>query len=243
MNTDQYEVDLGCPTTDTTSSKPLREATKPLRQSLETALRRSLGSLDRTRLDRRLHEVEELRENGKDRFTERLRSRADKRFARFLQHATTRATTTGAVAGALGLPGQLLDLPLFYIQAFKNIAEVALLFGFDPRDPEEQRFMLGILRIGHLPGARRRRDAVEVLLGRSTQKERELLTGLLCALTPRSFITALPRLLPSRIRLLFPIVGGVLNAQNNGRRMEAIVKTASVAYTLRISDCNEQKSE
>lgn len=217
------------------SNLPLGKTTRPLRLVLEKALRNSLNSLDRTRLEQRLQEVEELKQQSGDDFAARLRERADKRMARFLQHATSRATASSMVTGVFGIPGQLVDVPIFYIQAFKNIGEAALLFGFDPREPDEQRYMLGVLRIAHLPGARRRKDALKVLLHRERQRERDLLASAALAAGSRVSLQGMKRLLTGGLRVLNPLVGGILNAQNNARLMETIVKTAHMAYIERVT--------
>lgn len=217
------------------SNLPLSTTTRPLRLVLEKALRNSLNSLDRTRLEQRLQEVEELKLQSGEDFAARLRERADKRMARFLQHATSRATASSMVTGVFGIPGQLVDVPIFYIQAFKNIGEAALLFGFDPRELDEQRFMLGILRIAHLPGIQRRKNAIQTLLHRERQRERDLLVGAALAAGSRVSLQGMKRFFTGGLRVLNPLVGGILNAQSNARLMETVVKTAHLAYIERIT--------
>ena len=233
--TRKFKVSLKRRTSQIKSNLPLVKTTRPLRLVLEKALRNSLNSLDRTRLDQRLQEVEELKTETGDEFRERLRARADKRMARFLQHATSRATSSSMVTGVFGVPGQLVDIPIFYIQAFKNIGEVALLFGFDPREEDEQHFMLGVLRVAHTVGAQRRKAGVELLLHRRRPRERDLLAGALLAASSRLGVQGLKRFLSGGLRALNPLVGGVLNAHSNAVLMEAIVKTAHIAYIERLS--------
>lgn len=207
-----------------------------IRRLLEQAMGNSLAALDRTRLDDRLADVARLREKAGADFQRALRREADKKFSRFLSHATTRARTFSAITGVWGLPGQLLDLPLFYIQAFKNAAEVALLYGFDPRTPEEQAVLLGLVRIGHLPTFELRKRAVDQLLRRPIQAERDLFWSLLAALPARYCAARSAALLPRALHRLAPLFGGYLNAVNSRMLMESILDSAQMAYRIRAEE-------
>lgn len=208
----------------------------PIRRLLEQALGNSLAALDRTRLDARLADVERLRTGSGQDFQRALRREADKKFSRFLSHATTRARTFSALTGVWGLPGQLLDLPLFYIQAFKNAAEVALLYGFDPRTAEEQALLLGLVRIGHLPTFELRKRAVDELLRRPVQAERDLFWSFLAALPARYCSARSGAFLPRSLHRIAPFFGGYLNAVNSRALMESILDSAQMAYRIRAQE-------
>lgn len=208
--------------------------TKPLNKVWSVALANSLAGLDRTRLEQRLAQLESMRVSSGSSFQAELRKEADKKFSRFLAHATSRARTFSAITGVWGLPGQMVDLPLFYIQAFKNAAEVALLYGFDPREPEEQALLLGLVRIGHLPSFSMRKLAVERLLAYPVHRERELLLSSVMALPARVCVSKAAGLLPRRLRFLGPVLGGVLNALNSRHLMETILDSAQMAYRLKL---------
>lgn len=210
-----------------------KPSAKPLSKVWAVALENSLAALDPARLEQRLAELESLRSARGLAFEKELRKEADKKFSRFLAHATSRARTFSAITGMWGLPGQALDLPLFYIQAFKNAAEVALLYGFDPRQPQEQALLLGLVRIGHLPSFALRKQAVDKLLAYPVHRERELLLSSVMALPARACVTKAARLLPARLRFLGPILGGVLNALNSRHLMETILDSAQIAYQLK----------
>lgn len=207
---------------------------KALRACAEAALGNSLASLNRTRLDARLNEFLQYKDTDQE-YCLQLRKEADRKLSRFLNHATSRARAFSFACGLFGWVGQVADLPLFYIQVFKNVAEVALLYGYDPREKQEQRYILGVVEIGHIPISTYRHKEVERLLKRARTRERDLVLTTAVGLGGR-FLTQMTRkILPRRLRLAAPILGAVLNGEHSARLTENIVKTAQLFYRQRLA--------
>lgn len=212
------------------SQKKQKGGNGPVGRLLEYAMESSLAALDRTRLEHRLADFDRLREHAGADFLRELRREADKKFSRFLSHATSRARTFSAVTGVWGLPGQLLDVPLFYVQAFKNAAEVALLYGFDPRTPEQRTLLLSLVRIGHLPSFELRKRAIENLFRHPNQQEHSVVGSVLMAFPVRLCVSRSAKLLPQSLKIFAPLLGGVINALNSRALMESILDSAQMVY-------------
>ncbi|KIL47031.1 EcsC family protein [Jeotgalibacillus campisalis] len=55
------------------------------------------------------------------------------------------ATTEGGVAGFFGLPGTLVDVPAIITFALRTIHKIGLCYGYDCKNEQDKKFVLGIL--------------------------------------------------------------------------------------------------
>lgn len=61
--------------------------------------------------------------------------------------AVTTATAEGAIAGAAGLPGMIVDVPAVIAQAFRLIRQVGLCYGYETKTDEDFNFCLEVLSL------------------------------------------------------------------------------------------------
>lgn len=66
-----------------------------------------------------------------------------------IQSTRTGLTIEGAAAGAAGLVGLVADIPILYCSLFKTIQEIALLYGFPVKPPQERFHIIQVLDLGH----------------------------------------------------------------------------------------------
>lgn len=149
----------------------------------------------------------------------------------------SRATTgfLSTLTGAYGLLGQLIDIPGFYATALMNIGRIAQHHGFDPTGPQERRFALQVLMIGHLPTEEsRHKELAKIYAPKSKQLYAKELAALVASKgSTLSLYKLAARTLSSRFRFLVPVVGAATNLAANMRFMEAILDTAVTAYERR----------
>lgn len=62
---------------------------------------------------------------------------------------TTGLTIEGAVAGAAGVVGLVADIPILYCSLFRIIQEIAIVYGFPVRPPQERFHVVQALDLGH----------------------------------------------------------------------------------------------
>jgi hypothetical protein len=90
---------------------------------------------------------------------------------------TTGLTLEGAVAGASGLIGLIADIPILYCCLFRIIQEIAIVYGFPVKPPQERFHVVQTLDLGHsLNGAQRSELALQTfciqeMIGQGTTVE------------------------------------------------------------------------
>ncbi|HIB67477.1 MAG TPA: hypothetical protein EYO33_20850 [Phycisphaerales bacterium] len=145
--------------------------------------------------------------------------------------------TMSGMTGAMGLAGQIIDIPGLYSLSLLHLSRIATAYGYDPTQKEERDFMLSILTIAHLPTESARREALVEVHEPSATKTYAGEIG--AAFASRSSVISIyklaARFFTSRFRFLVPVVGALANLTANMRFMEALTDTAVRAYSRRAS--------
>ncbi len=147
-------------------------------------------------------------------------------------------TTVGScLTGFAGAAGQLADIPAFYLYAVHSLQEIAINYGFDPRLEREQKLLLQVLRIGHLPGRVHRYREVDRLDSLDLDKDLATVSEISYALTGRGLFVLSRQLLKALLRrkaaTIVPVLGAVVNAGINRHLMSAILDVGQRAYRRR----------
>ena len=71
--------------------------------------------------------------------------------------------TMSGMTGAMGLAGQIIDIPGLYSLSLLHLSRIATAYGYDPTQKEERDFMLTLLTIAHLPTESARKEALGIL--------------------------------------------------------------------------------
>jgi EcsC protein family len=139
-----------------------------------------------------------------------------------------------AVTGSIGFLGQFADLPAFYLYAMRTIGDVAISYGFDPRTEREQLFILQLLRIGHVPGKRKRLIQLDALTQQDLEREQSLVEEASIALSGRGLSVASKQiaslLVTRKMGAMIPIVGALVNAGLNWHLMGNILDSTNRGY-------------
>lgn len=141
-----------------------------------------------------------------------------------------------ALTGALGLPGQLVDLPGFYLNAVHQLVKIAAIHGYDIRDRKEQRFLLKILAIAHMPLEEDRKKALaEIHLPLRERFMAEEIGGVVMARgATLSVYKMAARVFKNKLRFAVPLVGAASNAASNLALINTILSTAIRGYRRRL---------
>jgi hypothetical protein len=222
------------PTANTTETNPVPTPSGFAEDVLQTAVKNCLSNLDDKKVGRRLAAARTAREAG-DELEAKLAAN-DLSVGEVIREAVKKAGALGAVTGTLGPVGQILDLPLFYVQAVKSVGSVAIEFGFDPRDHVEHLFIGHLIRIGHLPTEQQRDKELSSLSLETLTKRQDMRQEGAFTLLRRGLVSALPRLLPAGAKRLIPVAGALLNAKSDAQLMENILNVAGKAYSLRLQN-------
>lgn len=83
---------------------------------------------------------------------------------------TTGLTLEGAVTGAAGVIGLIADIPILYCCLFRIIQEIAIVYGFPVKPPQERFHVIQVLDLGHSLGNAHRPD-----LSRQTYQMQEMI--------------------------------------------------------------------
>jgi hypothetical protein len=141
------------------------------------------------------------------------------------------------ITGFAGAPGQLADIPAFYLYAVHSLQELAVSYGFDPRLEREQKFLLQVLRIGHSPGRKNRFREVDELDKIDIDKDLASLPEISYALTGRGLALLARQLLKTLLRrkavAMLPVLGAAVNAGINNHLMNAILEVGQRSYRRR----------
>ncbi|MBN9417434.1 MAG: EcsC family protein [Candidatus Eremiobacteraeota bacterium] len=96
--------------------------------------------------------------------------RLDAFCADLVQTNTTGLTLEGAVTGAAGVVGLIADIPILYCCLFRIIQEIAIVYGFPIKPPQERFHVIQVLDLGHSMGSAHRPD-----LSRQTFQMQEMI--------------------------------------------------------------------
>lgn len=148
-----------------------------------------------------------------------------------------RTVVGSCITGFSGALGQLADIPAFYFYAVHSLQEIAICYGFDPRQEREQKFLLQLLRIGHAPGKTNRKKQIAELDRLDIDSSLATLPELSYALTGKGMYILARQLLKALLRrkavAMIPVLGAVVNAGINNHLMSAILDTAQKSYRQR----------
>lgn len=90
--------------------------------------------------------------------------------ADLVQTNTTGLTIEGAVTGAAGVIGLVADIPILYCCLFRIIQEIAIVYGFPVKPPQERFHVIQVLDMGHSLG-----HAQRATLARQTFQMQEMI--------------------------------------------------------------------
>ena len=127
---------------------------------LESILKRSIEQMMSTfnddEVEQRLASARAVSTTGRLGLSDDQMSIIDEHVKAMRQEVRQRTVLGSAVTGSFGFLGQFADLPAFYLYAIRTLGDVSISYGFDPRLEREQLFILELLRIGHVPGRKKR---------------------------------------------------------------------------------------
>lgn len=151
----------------------------------------------------------------------------------------TRTVIGSCVTGFMGPVGQLADIPAFYLYAVHSLQEIAISYGFDPRKEHEQKYILQLLRIGHVPGQKKRDLEVDQLDSIDIEKDLATIPEISYALSGRGLTLLARQLLSALFRrkavAMIPIFGAFVNAGINNHLMESILEVGQRSYRRRFA--------
>ncbi len=151
----------------------------------------------------------------------------------------TRTVLGSCVTGFMGPIGQLADIPAFYLYAVHSLQEIAISYGFDPRKEHEQKYILQLLRIGHVPGQKKRDLEVDQLDSIDIEKDLATIPEISYALSGRGLALLARQLLSALLRrkavAMIPVFGAFVNAGINNHLMEAILEVGQRSYRRRFA--------
>jgi len=144
------------------------------------------------------------------------------------------AAAEGGLAGFFGGPALVADIAACSLLAIRAAQSRALVYGFDPKEERELAFVLSIL------------DAASRLGPASKQSARRGLAATAAAVARRQaakvaldrLLERLPKQVVARLAALksesaIPVVGAVTSASFNGWYLQAVTRTAQMAYRER----------
>ncbi len=148
-----------------------------------------------------------------------------------------RTVLGSCLTGFAGAVGQVADVPAFYLYAVHSMQEIAISYGFDPRQEREQKFLLHLLRIAHTPGRKSRYLEVDRLDSLDLDGDLATIPEISHALTGRGMMVLSQQLLKLLFRrkamALVPVFGAVVNAGINNHLMNAILDVTQRSYRRR----------
>ncbi len=156
------------------------------------------------------------------------------------------AAAEGGATGALGLPGLAADIPALFTVVIRLIQQMGICYGYDPTKPEEQEYVIHILRTGTASDVAAKLEALiflkqieQILIKVAWKKMAADLAAkqigaqsLLAAL--RQFAKSLGINLTKRKALqMIPIIGAVVGASFNATFANDIGHAAYFCYRRR----------
>ncbi|MEI8294669.1 MAG: EcsC family protein [bacterium] len=162
----------------------------------------------------------------------------------------------GAGTGALGLPGLAANIPALFTITLRQIQEIAACYGYDTRKPEEQEYMLHILRTGSTGDVKAKVEflimlkQIEQILIRVTWKRMsaDLASKQISQLSLLAAIRAFAKTLGVQITKRkalqsVPIIGAIVGASFDGAFVNDIGRASYMCYRRRFIQENEKPSK
>lgn len=148
------------------------------------------------------------------------------------------AATEGGGAGALGLPGMVVDIPGLILINFRAIGEYATYYGFDIELQEEKLYILNILSLASAPTDQAKHVAMAQLAKIATQVAKKQtwkeLEQLFFVNMIKKIAEALGiRLTKAKLAQAVPVVGAVVGAGFNAYYTEKVCNAAYFLYRER----------
>jgi hypothetical protein len=178
-------------------------------------------------------------------FAQRLQA-ADERSQHYRNWHVGYAATEGAGTGSLGLPGLAADIPALFGILVREIQEIGCCYGYDPSSPEEQEYLLHILRAGFASNVKLKMEFVvimkefEQILLRVAWKQmakelasKQVTKGALLAGLRHLAKTLGVQITKRKALQMIPVIGAVVGASLNGTLANDIGKTAYMSYRRR----------
>jgi hypothetical protein len=220
------------------ASKAPSDFKEKLSHRLEGIIKRSIEQMMSTfnddEVENRLASARAVSSSGRLGLSDERMEIVDAHVEEIRKEVRQKTVFGSAVTGSLGFMGQFADLPAFYLYAMRTIGDVAISYGFDPRTEREQLFILEILRIGHVPGRRKRLVQLDDLTQKELDQDHNLIEEASYALSGRGLSVASRQiaslLVKRKLGAMIPLVGAVVNAGLNWHLMGNILDTANKAY-------------
>jgi EcsC family protein len=205
-----------------------------LEKILKKSIEQMMATFNDDEVEQRLASAQAVSSTGRLGLTDDQMSIIDEHVKALREEVRQKTVMGSAVTGAFGFLGQFADLPAFYLFAIRTLGDVAISYGFDPRTEREQLFILEVLRIGHVPGRKKRLVQLDALTQAHLDRERDLVPEVSYALSGRTLSVAskqIAALLATRkMGAMIPLVGALVNAGLNWHLMGNILDTANRAY-------------
>lgn len=217
-----------------TDSEFQQKLTSRLELAFKAALERMMATFDENEVNERLEQAQAVDPEGRTGFSDG-QMRATRASVDKLRNVARHRTVVGsALTGSMGFLGQFADIPAFYLYAIRTMADIAISYGFDPRLESEQRFLMEVLRIGHVAGRRQRLVQLDELRQREAEREESLIEETSYALSGRGLTVASQQiaklLLKRKLGSMIPLIGALVNAGVNWHLMGTILDTADRAF-------------
>lgn len=147
----------------------------------------------------------------------------------------------GVVAGAVGVPGAALLVPLVTVLALRAIGDYALHYGYDPSTPSERKFAVGILAAALSPTSNLRSASVDELveagtsLARAWRREKNARVALpfVLGIAKRVFRTLLTRSDRHVVARMASRLGSIVGAGASAWLLLGVMRAARSAYRER----------
>lgn len=156
-----------------------------------------------------------------------------------LSTAKNYAAVQGGVTGITGAPGLIADIPSLYFLLFRVVHQIAVCFGHPADSPQERRYLLQVVNVGHHLELRDRRtallelhemeDEIHARTGTTEDLQRAMLAKTVQLLARKLTSTLLQRKATQTVAVVGGAVGAVLNRQ----LVEDVGLTALHAYRTR----------
>lgn len=210
--------------------------TQTVASALQTALDHSQALFDTNQVEERLRRARAFPGNDSTGYEGHLMS-IEEAVSLRIAEIKKRTVMGSCVTGFAGAVGQLADIPAFYLYAVHSLQEIAISYGFDPRQEREQKFLLHLLRIGHAPGRKNRYrqvdelDKLDIDQGLASVPEISYaMTGRGLALLARQLVKSL---LWRKAATVVPVLGAAFNAGINNHLMNAILEVGQRSFRRR----------
>lgn len=210
--------------------------TQKVAQALQSALDHSQAMLNQERLEERLSKARAYPGSDNAGYEGHLMA-IEEAVGAHGAEVKKRTVLGSCLTGFAGAAGQLADIPAFYLYAVASLQEIAISYGFDPRQEREQKFLLHLLRISHTPGRKNRYREIDKLDSLDLDRDLASMQEISHAFGGKGMLVLAQQLLRLLFRrkalALVPVFGAVINAGLNNHLMNAILDVGQRSYRRR----------